>query len=177
MEVIKDLQDELDSLCAQYADIADKESTTTLLARISAIHDEIVAVSAQITALGDISTLRSNVTTNTNNITTLDNRTNGLTDYVIESQLPTSQNNSTWYRKYKSGWVEQGGVISGRQGTVTLPIQMNSSSYTISHIPYVTSTPSTAGIPPYVTNITKTEFTIYNNNGDAVLWLVNGQSE
>ena len=76
MEVIKDLQDELDSLCAQYADIADKESTTTLLARISAIHDEIVAVSAQITALGDISTLRSDVTNNANDITSLKDASN-----------------------------------------------------------------------------------------------------
>lgn len=31
-------------------------------------------------------------------------------DYVIESQLPTAANNYTWYRKYKSGWVEQGGI-------------------------------------------------------------------
>ena len=31
-------------------------------------------------------------------------------DYVVESQLPTAQNNYTWYRKYKSGWVEQGGI-------------------------------------------------------------------
>ena len=71
MEVIKDRQDELDDLRTQYAEIADKESTTTLLARISAIHDEIVAVSAQITALGDISTLRQSVETNTSNITSL----------------------------------------------------------------------------------------------------------
>lgn len=30
-------------------------------------------------------------------------------DFVVESQLPTAENNYTWYRKYKSGWVEQGG--------------------------------------------------------------------
>ena len=68
MEVIKDRKDELDDLSAQYADIADKESTATLLARISAIHDEIVAIDAKITALGDISTLRADVTTNHDNI-------------------------------------------------------------------------------------------------------------
>ena len=28
---------------------------------------------------------------------------------VIDFQEPTSANNYTWYRKYKSGWVEQGG--------------------------------------------------------------------
>lgn len=30
-------------------------------------------------------------------------------DYVVEWQAPTDLNNYTWYRKYKSGWVEQGG--------------------------------------------------------------------
>ena len=76
MEILKDLQDELDGLRTQYAEIADKESTTILLARISAIHDEIVAVSAQITALGDISTLRSSVATNTGAITSLKDAAN-----------------------------------------------------------------------------------------------------
>jgi hypothetical protein len=32
-----------------------------------------------------------------------------INDYVVESQFPTAQNNYTWYRKYKSGWIEQGG--------------------------------------------------------------------
>ena len=108
MEVIKDLQDELDTLTTQYADIADKESTATLLARIAAL-------SQQITALGDISTLRSNVTTNTGNITTLDNRTTGMIDYVIASQNPTAENNYMWYRKYKSGWIEQGGRVTSSE--------------------------------------------------------------
>ena len=33
-------------------------------------------------------------------------------DYVIETQLPTAENDYTWYRKYKSGWVEQGGILA-----------------------------------------------------------------
>ncbi len=143
MEVIKDKQDELDNLSAQYADIADKESTATLLARISAIHDEIVAIDAKITALGDISTLRTdvstnhdniatnteNIATNTGNITTLDTRTEGMIDYVVASQSPTAENNYTWYRKYKSGWVEQGGYSDSQ--TVNLPIEMADTNYHI----------------------------------------------
>ena len=142
MEVLKDLQDELDDLHTQYTEIADKESTTALLAQISTIHDEIVAVNAQIVALGDISTLRqtvvnngNNIATNSNNITTLDNRTTGLLDYVIASQAPSAANNYTWYRKYKSGWVEQGGQatatlnLSAYQAygpvSITLPIAIN----------------------------------------------------
>jgi len=30
------------------------------------------------------------------------------TDYVVETQLPTADNDYTWYRKYKSGWTESG---------------------------------------------------------------------
>lgn len=86
MEVLKDLQDELDNFRTQYADISDKESTDILLAKI--------------TALGDVSQIR-------NDITTLKGY-----DYVIESQNPTAENNYTWYRKYKSGWVEQGGTMT-----------------------------------------------------------------
>ncbi len=126
MEVIKDLSDELETLKTQYSEIADKESTATLLARITTIHNEIVAVSAQITALGDVSEIRSN-------ITTLDTRTTGLLDYVIASQSPTAENNYTWYRKYKSGWVEQGGYVSMTDATMTinLPVTMSNTSYTL----------------------------------------------
>lgn len=129
MEILKDLQDEFDELHTQYTEIADKESTTALLAQISTIHDEIVAVSAQITAMGDISTIRSS-------ITTLDGRTTGLIDYVIASQAPSADNNYTWYRKYKSGWVEQGGIGTSASSsnqwnsiTVTFPIQMKDKNY------------------------------------------------
>lgn len=118
MEVIKDRKDELDELCTQYSEIADKESTTTLLARISAIHDEIVEIDAKITALGDVSQIR-------NDITTLKGY-----DYVIESQTPTSQNNYTWYRKYKSGWVEQGGLWVGNTSK-TLPVPMQNANYSL----------------------------------------------
>ena len=34
----------------------------------------------------------------------------GPLDYVIEWQMPNANNSYTWYRKYKSGWVEQGGI-------------------------------------------------------------------
>lgn len=149
MEVIKDKQDELDDLITKYADIADKESTATLLARISAIHDEIVAIDAKITALGDISTLRTdistnsddiatnrdNIATNTGDIATLDTRTEGMIDYVIASQAPTAENNYTWYRKYKSGWVEMGGIVSPTnvitEITLVLPVAFSNEHYTI----------------------------------------------
>ena len=56
-------------------------------------------------------------------------------DAVIEFQVPTAENNYTWYRKYKSGWVEQGGTRSYSNAeevkTITLPITMADSNYTL----------------------------------------------
>lgn len=55
-------------------------------------------------------------------------------DYVVESQLPTSNNNYTWYRKYKSGWVEIGGQItlsSSTGNTINLPITMANNNYDV----------------------------------------------
>lgn len=53
-------------------------------------------------------------------------------DFVVASQLPTAQNNYTWYRKYKSGWVEQGGYhndIGGASVTIPLPVEMSDTNY------------------------------------------------
>lgn len=54
-------------------------------------------------------------------------------DFVVESQLPTAENNYTWYRKYKSGWIEQGGVIpvSADNVLVTFPIEMANAEYPV----------------------------------------------
>ena len=60
-------------------------------------------------------------------------------DYVVESQEPTEANGYTWYRLYKSGWVEQGGILQERgipagsaaDQTLTLPIEMADTNYTV----------------------------------------------
>lgn len=63
----------------------------------------------------------------------------GNIDYVIESKLPTDED-PTWYRLYKSGWVEQGGVTgtefdtsaSGSNQTITLMKPFVNTNYTVS---------------------------------------------
>ena len=54
----------------------------------------------------------------------------GGEDYVTSYQTPSSSNNYTWYRKYKSGWVEQGGIGTSHF-TVVFPITMADTNYTI----------------------------------------------
>lgn len=89
-------------------------------------------------------------------------------DAVIAYQMPTANNNYTWYRKYKSGWVEQGGrsgAINGVDATaqITLPITMSDSNYSA----YVTISRDSVGAYRdqflAVFNRTTTNFSVYSN--------------
>lgn len=55
-------------------------------------------------------------------------------DTLVAFQAPSAGNNYTWYRKYASGWVEQGGtnvnVNEVSTTVVTLPIEMADTYYT-----------------------------------------------
>lgn len=50
-------------------------------------------------------------------------------DYVVESKYPTAADPS-WYRKYKSGWLEQGGVVTAK-GEVTLLKPFANTAYSV----------------------------------------------
>lgn len=55
-------------------------------------------------------------------------------DTVVDYQAPTVENDYTWYRKYKSGWVEQGGTYIGSTNswvTTNLPITMKDINYQV----------------------------------------------
>ena len=166
MEILKDLQDEFETLQTQYSEIANKESTAVLLAKMQEIHNEITAVSAQIAALGDVSQIR-------NDITTLDTRTTGMLDYVIESQTPTAENNYTWFKKYKSGWVEQGGFVAASAGStacsITLSIEMSSNVYSaIGQVTESYTGASSGGINFY--DFTTTSMKLNKNNTNRAVW-------
>lgn len=61
----------------------------------------------------------------------------GTIDPVVAFQVPTADNGYTWYRRYASGWVEQGGVftmsVSSRFGylTISLVVTMADTNYTL----------------------------------------------
>lgn len=98
---------------------------------------------------------------NTAGITTeeMNNKVN-IGHEVIEFQEPTSANNYTWYRKYRDGWVEQGGqttIPSAKYIDVTLPIPMQDNHYTpmITASWSATATGQNEGCEPsYKTNTT-----------------------
>lgn len=99
-----------------------------------------LAISATDEAVETCTAITSQVAINTSDISTLQGY-----DYVVESQLPTAQNNYTWYRKYKSGWVEQGGIIAETstvaQKSIVFPVEMADANYNL-QVTLVTDTNS-----------------------------------
>ena len=91
-------------------------------------------------------------------------------DYVVEKQDPTSANGYTWYRKYKSGWVEQGQTkltLSDAGATYTLPIPMDSGYYELFIGFNQTSDGTTM---PSTHNRTTTSFTVNSPAGNVDGW-------
>lgn len=106
--------------------------------------------------------------------------------YVVKIQEPTAGNNYTWYRLYNDGWIEQGGVASGTNGTITFPITMISPDYQIMpNVKNANITSSNAVFSLLTNNLTTTSFGFrktYNAGSSAGMaaedyfWQVSGQS-
>ena len=142
MELLKDMRDELDTLHQNYADISNKESTVLLLEKINLVNQNIADISEHWEVLDSIpglqtaieslqntvETLAGDLSSCSNSIDVLNTRTAGILDFVIDSQEPSSQNNYRWFRKYKSGWVEQGG-FGAKNEIITLAVTMKDTNY------------------------------------------------
>lgn len=100
-------------------------------------------------------------------------------DYVVEWQQPTDLNNYTWYRKYKSGWVEQGGKvdIAVPTTTITLPVEMADTNYTVLATSYSYSSPN---FDPAIVNVRRddtlstTSFKLMAKNSSAASYATQG---
>lgn len=107
-------------------------------------------------------------------------------DYVVEKQDPTSANGYTWYRKYKSGWVEQGGrfssTVTNSFNTITLPVAMRDTNYVAfsSNLTgYETGTGSSHAYvmekAASINNLTTTTIGVFSQNtGRDFIWQVSG---
>lgn len=98
-----------------------------------------------------------------------------LIDTVVAYQLPTSENGYTWYRKYASGWVEQGSCNPNSQNTITLPVTMQDANYTLVHAAGG-HTGSGADIVIYITAKSATGFTWAPDRSTKINWYVCGMA-
>lgn len=83
----------------------------------------------------------------------------GGIDFVVDWQKPTAENNYTWYRKYKSGWIEQGGSLGYGNVAVNLPITMLGVDYTIT-LALTNGEDNNNTFGYHVHQITSTNFTV-----------------
>lgn len=104
-----------------------------------------------------------------------------VSDAVIAWQVPTAENGYTWYRKYASGWVEQGGykeINSGGSATISLPITMVDTNYSAQMTPAENASGSSPRIAIIKSNLTTTTITLnwysYNNGQAKAYWQVSG---
>lgn len=105
-------------------------------------------------------------------------------DAVIEYQLPTAENNYTWYRKYKSGWVEQGGIVTTNTNprTINLPVTMADTNYQVfGNVQNGTDNVATFTMQPRT--LTTTSVSVYctysashgsGGSGESYYWRVEG---
>lgn len=137
IEILKELAETLTNIVS----LANVPTLNELLSELTTIQNTIGTLATQTT----VDALSDTVDDHTSSITNLGNTVGGHTtaintlngyDYVVEFQSPTANNNYTWYRKYKSGWVEQGGQTESTNSsvTVTLPVEMVDTNYTLTGI-------------------------------------------
>ena len=97
--------------------------------------------------------------------------TSGTADYVVEWQAPTDLNNYTWYRKYKSGWIEQGGSALGTGSrTVTFPIPMADTNYSVMAVANRSDAEAITSVSFTTKTTTSVNFAVSNINSSAYTW-------
>lgn len=113
--------------------------------------------------------------------------TTAKADAVIDYQEPTADNGYTWYRKYASGWVEQGGIVATTNADTTYSVSMPKEMSDTNYLPQLTTTTgnNNAVIASVYTGtaITTTGFSFrlshkYSSAGTPTktVWQVNGLS-
>lgn len=94
-----------------------------------------------------------------------DNVAQNNCDFVIDYQRPTAENDYTWYRKYKSGWIEQGGRTTSDGQTVVFTIPMADTEYFVSGMAKELDTGAISSVA-YL-NKTATGITLYGKRVNA----------
>lgn len=152
MELVKDMQSRLDGFATKYSEITNRDSFNVMLQkmdRLLSATDDLSVHADQLKELLKSSEIDASIESLNMAVNTLNSQCDQLNtevenikasnplqdlDFVIESQMPTAENDYTWYRKYQSGWVEQGGAYTGNPlGTVSvnLLIPFSDTNYSV----------------------------------------------
>lgn len=106
-------------------------------------------------------------------------------DTVVAFQIPTAENNYKWYRKYASGWVEQGGQFTAQGGQYSvyqvtpLPVTMADSNYYVNGIVKYSSADNTLTVSIDSTTTSATVLGIrkhWSSTGQTIIWEVKGMA-
>ena len=165
-QVLDDLNEELDEI----QETTDTDKLNEVKQKIDAINERLDTLNKATASIGGINGIAPQ-------INTIDTRTSGMIDFVVAAQAPTAENNYTWFRKYKSGWVEQGGAYGGSQNQViSLPLEMADNNYSL-----MLSFNTTSINPPVYSsyaysNKTTISFQVVNSGSIYGLWEVKGLS-
>lgn len=103
--------------------------------------------------------------------------TTAKADAVIDYQEPTADNGYTWYRKYASGWVEQGGYDNSTSSPVSVSflIEMANTNYTAVCAYNATDADLSNGALTIISRTT-TGFSIKKWSNDQTCWQVSGMA-
>lgn len=112
---------------------------------VSAALSGVVLNNRALTDLSNITTISLSSTPTSSSITAANGQVGKMfscPDVVIESwysEPDITTGNYSWYRKYKSGWVEQGGFNQTNYLIVTFPIKFANTNYTFNALPLLYS--------------------------------------
>ncbi|MDR1694122.1 MAG: hypothetical protein LBR70_02895 [Lactobacillaceae bacterium] len=100
-----------------------------------------------------------------------------MADYIIEEWH--AEDKTGWYKKYKSGWIEQGGSFIGSAGNKTITFLCPFSELPLS-VTITDGGSSSSGVNSSVMSLSETGFTCYSgihvsgNPAQAIWWQVKG---
>lgn len=119
----------------------------------------------------------------------VNNKIDKNTHEVVQFQVPSAENNYTWYRLYADGWVEQGGyaTLPAQAASTTatassnLPVTMSDTNYSTTWIQVYDGGGSHELTQVYVNRtITSIGITFYSlaatNGGNIIGWEVKGMA-
>ncbi|MBQ9088653.1 MAG: hypothetical protein IJY46_07725 [Lentisphaeria bacterium] len=104
----------------------------------------------------------------------------GSADFVVESKV---NDDGSWYRLYKSGWVEQGGIVpdatATKMVTVTFSKKMKDTNYflAVGHTSSNTNgTVQPAGVSGFDLTVESMKVRIFGSDNSGLRWKVEGQA-